>query len=150
MQGRTLVFLDHETKAISFKTQGWAKHEPKEPQSERVVHGPREGFTETLSENIGMIRRWIQDRRLRADNLELGRRTKTKIAVMYLHYTMSLGFSQIAPFWDYKKWVWILIPFKFIIVMLPPGVLQAKMMVDFIAQHGWIFFFGYPAYCGYF
>jgi hypothetical protein len=84
LQGRTLVFLDNETEAISFKTQGWAKHELKEPKSEPVVHGPREGFTETLNENIGMIRRWIADRRLRADHLDIGRRTKTKIAVMYL------------------------------------------------------------------
>ncbi|MGE5529683.1 MAG: spore germination protein [Patescibacteria group bacterium] len=82
--GRTLVFLDNETEAISFKTQGWARHELKEPTLEPAIRGPREGFTETLSENIGMIRRWIEDRRLRADQLKVGRRTKTKIAVMYL------------------------------------------------------------------
>jgi hypothetical protein len=60
------------------------------------------------------------------------------------HYVMSLGVSQIVPFWNYKKWVWILLPVKFIIVMLPPGVLQTKMVVDFIAQNGWITLFGYP------
>ena len=83
-QGRAVLFLDKDTTAISFEFPGWAKHELKEPTIEPSIRGPREGFTETLSENIGMIRRWIEDRRLRADQLEIGRRTKTKIAVMYL------------------------------------------------------------------
>lgn len=84
LDGRTVVFLDKQSSALSFRTQGWAKHEPKEPESEQIVRGPREGFTETLSENIGMVRRWIKDPHLRTDSLEIGRRTKTKVAVMYL------------------------------------------------------------------
>jgi hypothetical protein len=84
LTGRTVIFLKDENQALSFKTPGWAKHQPKEPTAEIAIRGPREGFTETLSENIGMIRRWVQDRRLRADSLEVGRRTKTKIALLYL------------------------------------------------------------------
>lgn len=60
------------TEALSFGTQKWAKHEPKEPNSERVIRGPREGFTETLEENIGMVRRWISDLHLRADLIRIG------------------------------------------------------------------------------
>lgn len=84
LEGRTVLFLDGETGAFSYRTQGWAKHEIKEPKSEEVIRGPREGFTETLNENIGMIRRWIEDCRLRADHMKIGRRTQTKVAIMYL------------------------------------------------------------------
>ncbi|HEX3046408.1 MAG TPA: spore germination protein [Bacillota bacterium] len=84
LEGRTVVFLKGQTAALGFATPGWAKHPIKEPTSERVIRGPREGFTETIDENIGMIRRWIKDPRLRVDPMELGRSTKTQIAVMYL------------------------------------------------------------------
>ena len=84
LQGRTVLFLAGETEAVSFATQGWGKHEPKEPLSERVLRGPREGFTETLDDNIGMVRRWVKDFHLRVDTLTIGRRSKTKVAVMYL------------------------------------------------------------------
>jgi spore germination protein KA len=60
LQGRAVIFRDKETWALSFKFPGWAKHELKEPKSEQVIRGPREGFTETLTENIGIIRRWIR------------------------------------------------------------------------------------------
>lgn len=83
-QGHAVLFLEKETSALSFEFPGWAKHQLKEPISEETIRGPREGFTETLSDNIGLIRRWIKDNNLRADPLEIGRRTKTKIAIMYL------------------------------------------------------------------
>lgn len=84
LEGRTLIFLEAETCGLSFKTPGWLKREPLEPEGEKALRGPREGFTETLSDNIGMIRRWVADHHLRADQLQIGRRTKTNIAVMYL------------------------------------------------------------------
>jgi hypothetical protein len=84
LEGRTVLFLAGETEAVSFATQGWVKHEPKEPLSERVLRGPREGFTETLDDNIGMVRRWVKDLHLHVDTLTIGRRSKTKVAVMYL------------------------------------------------------------------
>lgn len=84
LEGKTLLFLEGETAALSYTTEGWVKHEPKEPLSERVIRGPREGFTETLDDNIGMVRRWIKDFHFRVDTLEIGRRTRTKVAVLYL------------------------------------------------------------------
>jgi spore germination protein KA len=84
LEGRTVLFLAGATTAVSFATQGWVKREPKEPLSERVLRGPREGFTETLDDNIGMVRRWVKDPQLHVDTETIGRRSKTKVAVMYL------------------------------------------------------------------
>jgi spore germination protein len=83
-QGRTVCFMANQSQALSFATQGWAKHELKEAKSERVVRGPREGFTETIDENIGIIRRYIKDSHLRVDPVILGRRSRTRLAVVYL------------------------------------------------------------------
>src|SRR5690554_4288076 len=50
-----LVVVNGEMLAV--EAQGWLKREPQEPETERVIRGPREGFTETLADNIGLVRR---------------------------------------------------------------------------------------------
>ncbi len=69
---------------LAVEAHGWVKREPQEPENERVIRGPREGFTETLEDNIGLIRRWIRDPNLRVEELRVGRRTKTRIVLAYL------------------------------------------------------------------
>lgn len=69
---------------LAVEAHGWMKREPQEPETERVIRGPREGFTETLEDNIGLVRRWIRDPNLRVEELHVGRRTKTRIALLYL------------------------------------------------------------------
>ena len=63
---------------------GWSLRPIMEPPSERVVRGPREGFTETLKENIAMVRRWVRAPELRVAKMQIGTRTRTDVAIMYL------------------------------------------------------------------
>ena len=79
-----LVLINEGKGLFGFETQGWLKREPKEPEAERLIRGPREGFTETLEDNIGMVRRWIRDPNLYVEELRVGRRTKTRVALLYL------------------------------------------------------------------
>jgi spore germination protein KB len=62
------------------------------------------------------------------------------------HFALSLGLSQVAPIFNYKKWAWILAPFSFAVVIWPSGVLQTKMLVDWLARIGWIPLFAYPLF----
>lgn len=64
---------------------GWQTRPIDEPISEPVIRGPREGFTETLSVNTAMIRRWVNDSALRVDQLTVGDRSKTKVHLLYLN-----------------------------------------------------------------
>ncbi|NLW55320.1 MAG: spore germination protein, partial [Firmicutes bacterium] len=69
---------------FSIEAQGWLRRLPTEPVTERLIRGPREGFTETLEDNIGMVRRWIRDPDLKVEALRVGRRTQTRVVIMYL------------------------------------------------------------------
>lgn len=84
LAGHLLIVKPGTSSIACLDVQGWLRREPKEPQTERLIRGPREGFVETLEDNIGMIRRWIQDPKLKVEETSLGRRTKTRVAVMYL------------------------------------------------------------------
>ncbi|QAT50284.1 hypothetical protein EQM14_11225 [Caproiciproducens sp. NJN-50] len=65
-------------------TKGWEKRSVSEPQSETVVRGPREGFTENLRTNTSLIRRKIRNEHLRVDHMTVGRKTQTDICLIYL------------------------------------------------------------------
>ncbi|MBQ7161311.1 MAG: spore germination protein, partial [Clostridia bacterium] len=55
-----------------------------EPDNEKSLRGPRDGFCEQLVQNTALIRRRIKDPALTAELITLGRDTKTDAALVYL------------------------------------------------------------------
>lgn len=84
LSGCALVIPGNDTKILAVSLLSYAKRAVEEAPTERVIKGPREGFNETLNDNISMIRRSIRDPNLRLEKKIIGERTKTEIAVMYL------------------------------------------------------------------
>lgn len=84
LSGDTVLLLDGCKTALDVSTKGWEKRSVAEPQSETVVRGPREGFTENLRTNTSLIRRKIRNGQLRVDLMTVGRKTQTSVCLMYL------------------------------------------------------------------
>ncbi|HBF38407.1 MAG TPA: spore germination protein [Firmicutes bacterium] len=84
LNGDTTFFIDGENKALAMNTRTWAHRGVQEPETEPVVRGSREGFTETLSISISQIRRKIKDPELHFESIRLGRRTQTEVCVVYI------------------------------------------------------------------
>ena len=57
---------------------------PSEPETENVVRGPHDGFTESASGNTVLLRRRIKSEKLKSEKLTLGRLTKTEVTLMYI------------------------------------------------------------------
>ena len=57
---------------------------PKEPDTEKVVRGSRDGFVENIIINTALTRRRIRDGRLRFEIMRVGERGKTDIAIGYI------------------------------------------------------------------
>ncbi|KLU63010.1 spore germination protein A1 [Peptococcaceae bacterium CEB3] len=55
-----------------------------EPETEPAIRGPRDGFVEDLGTNLSLVRRRIKSSRLKAEILQVGAVTKTKVAVSYV------------------------------------------------------------------
>ena len=51
LSGDTLLFLDGDSAALEIATRAWEHRSVEAPQTENVVRGPHEGFTETLRTN---------------------------------------------------------------------------------------------------
>jgi len=55
-----------------------------EPDTEAVVRGPREGFTENLKTNTALLRRKIKNPNLRFELIKLGNQTNTNVCITYI------------------------------------------------------------------
>ncbi|MGE5677334.1 MAG: spore germination protein [Pseudomonadota bacterium] len=90
LDGNTLVFIDEHEKALYINTLKLNRRENNEPDTEKVVRGPREGFNESLFNNISLIRARIKSESFKLHFRVIGRITKTKICVCYLQDVASL------------------------------------------------------------
>lgn len=82
--GKTMLFIDGFADVIIIDTIGWETREISEPQSETIVRGPREGFTESMSLNLTLLRRRLINPNLKFAFMKIGKQTKTQICVSYI------------------------------------------------------------------
>lgn len=84
LYGDTLLLIDGCREAITINTKGWRTRGISEPEDERVLQGPREGFDEAALLNIAMIRRKLLTPDLNIEMLRVGRRSDTLVYLCYL------------------------------------------------------------------
>jgi stage V sporulation protein AF len=84
LAGPAALVVEGINKIILIDTRTYPARSPEEPDLERVVRGSRDGYVETIVFNTSLTRRRVRDRSLRMEYLQIGRRSKTDIAVCYL------------------------------------------------------------------
>lgn len=84
-EGKAALLIEGSTNALLIGLAGYESRSVEEPVSEPVVRGPREGFTESLHMNFSLIRRRIGSPLLRFEVRTIGRWTRTKVAIAYIH-----------------------------------------------------------------
>ena len=82
--GETVLLLDGYDKVIILSSRGWPTRGIEESSSETAYRGPRDAFNETLKFNTTLIRRRVRDPKLKVKMYQIGRRSKTDVAVMYI------------------------------------------------------------------
>lgn len=82
--GNTLLFVDGVPVAVIVNAKGWKTRGIEPPTSEANIRGPRDAFTEDILTNVTRMRRRFKDRNLHAEVMQIGRRTGTVVAVVYL------------------------------------------------------------------
>ena len=82
--GDTVLLADGCFDALILNTKGFVIRSISEPESERVLRGPREGFTESIVSNLSMLRRKLRTPDLKLRFQTFGRRSRTKACLCYL------------------------------------------------------------------
>lgn len=82
--GQSLLLLDGAPGGVLLPTPGWKERAVEAAPTETTIRGPKVGFAENLQTNIALVRRHVQDPTLRVEPFEVGIRSKTKTAVVYI------------------------------------------------------------------
>lgn len=84
LAGQAALIVEQCSEAILIDTRQYPGRSPEEPDIERVVRGPRDGFVETMVFNTALIRRRLRDRSLVMEYMQIGIRSKADIILCYL------------------------------------------------------------------
>jgi spore germination protein KA len=82
--GDTVLFVDGESEALILSTKNLPARAVTEPDNERVLNGPREGFNESIIASLAMLRRRVRSNKLKMKYYAIGRRTKTQTCICYM------------------------------------------------------------------
>lgn len=89
MSGFVVLLIDGEAMGFAFGIQGYTGRSVSEPEGESNVRGSREGFIEKLRPNISMVRRRLKSPDLIFEMGEMGEKSRTDIALVYLRDMVS-------------------------------------------------------------
>lgn len=85
VEGKTVLQIDNEAKLYLLGTELSKERSINIPMNERVLRGSNEALIESLDTNINLIRKIIATPELTVKQYELGRKSKNKISMLYLH-----------------------------------------------------------------
>ena len=91
--GDTILYIDGEREALILNTKKFQMRSVNEPNNEKTLSGPREGFTESLLSNLSLVRRKIRSNDLKMKYHTIVKRTKTTACVCYIE---SIAKKQIS------------------------------------------------------
>ncbi|GAA4853175.1 spore germination protein GerLA [Paenibacillus vulneris] len=84
LSGDTALLIHGSSKALVIGTKGWKSRGVDEPETEALIRGPREGFTEDICTTTSLIRRRLPDPNLRFDAYKIGKRIPKEVIVAYI------------------------------------------------------------------
>jgi spore germination protein KA len=82
--GHCVVLLDGINQAISFEVRSENTRSISEPTLEKSLKGAKDSFVETLRTNTALVRRRLCTPKLKLVQSTVGRKSQTKVAIMYL------------------------------------------------------------------
>lgn len=95
MSGATLLLGSKFGKrAIIIDTRTYPARETQEPEGDRVMRGPRDGFVETLIFNTALVRRRIRNPSLTMHYITIGRDSQTDVVICYMADRADLDYVE--------------------------------------------------------
>lgn len=85
VEGKTVVQINGEAKFYLLGTGLIKERSINIPMNERVLRGSHEAFNENLNTNLNILRKLLETPDLVVKSYQLGRRSKTKVSILYLN-----------------------------------------------------------------
>ncbi|MGN1098025.1 MAG: spore germination protein [Clostridia bacterium] len=82
--GSVILLIEGYGTAISIDAKGWEHRGIESPESEKVLRGPNDAFSEQLRENTALIRHLVRNKSLVSKELSVGTISQTPVSIMYI------------------------------------------------------------------
>lgn len=79
--GFTIVLTSKEI--LAFETKADINRSVSVPEVQKSIYGPSDAFTENIQINLGLLKRRIKSSHLKSEDLNMGRKTNTKVQILY-------------------------------------------------------------------
>jgi len=83
LDGYTILLFSSDAAYVVLDIKKVEKRAIPEPETMYTIRGPKDAFIEDLDTNLSLVRSRLRNESLRVDQMEVGQRTKTPIAVLY-------------------------------------------------------------------
>ncbi|MCS7462309.1 spore germination protein [Paenibacillus doosanensis] len=88
-QGDLLLFFQHTRSLYKLNICNPPGRTPEESTTEISIKGPKDGFVEDITTNVALIRKRIRSNCLHYETRIMGRRTRTKVGLLYIYDIIS-------------------------------------------------------------
>ena len=82
--GDCVIFIDGYDKALKIPDKGYPKEGVKDVESEKVIRGSNEGFSDSVKINKALMRKRLRSPELKMEQLELGVWTHSLVNIVYM------------------------------------------------------------------
>ncbi len=92
--GNAVLFVDGEKDFIIIGLKNPPGRTVAEPPTQIAVKGPREGFTEDIKTNLGLVRKRLKSDKLKIKMLKTGKKSETAVAMIYIDGVCADGLPE--------------------------------------------------------
>lgn len=92
--GNVALFVDGEKDFIIIGLKNPPGRTVAEPPTQVTVKGPREGFTEDIKTNLGLVRKRLKTNKLQVKTIKAGKQSDTAVALVYIEGTCAEGLPE--------------------------------------------------------
>ena len=82
--GNAVLFMDGEKDFVIIGLKNPPGRSVAEPPTQVAVHGPREGFTEDIKVNLGLVRKRLKTEKLQIKTIKTGKKSETAVSIVYI------------------------------------------------------------------
>lgn len=82
--GAVVILADGHDTALACSSQAYKSRQIEEPPTDSTLRGPRQGFVESLPDNLALLRQWIASPNLWIEQISIGHLSHTQVAMVYI------------------------------------------------------------------
>lgn len=89
LSGYTVILVGGESEGLALLTTTSESRGVEQSQTQTIIRGPQDSFTESKGTNLSLIRRRIKNPHLKCEKFKVGKDTQTAVCMVYLDHVAS-------------------------------------------------------------